>query len=193
MTQDQPRSGVPFFTAQAVEAAVSPERALEAVRDAFVAYARDEWSMPPKVYVPAYPAGDFRAIVDVPAHQKRFEPIDRAGGGLDDWPAGHVPYAYGAYFHQYLSERFGADRVEALADATAGRLPLLGAAAFKPVLGESVSSLWRDFRASRERARPVSGLTDLAATRLTHDGYIVFPNPIAKPGQEWFYLATQVA
>jgi ornithine cyclodeaminase/alanine dehydrogenase-like protein (mu-crystallin family) len=41
---------------------VSPERAVEAVREAFVAYARGEWSMPPKVYVPAYPAGDFRAM-----------------------------------------------------------------------------------------------------------------------------------
>src|SRR3989454_4826812 len=53
---------VPVFAARHVEAAVSPERALEAVRDAFVAYARGEWSMPPKVYVPAYPAGDFRAM-----------------------------------------------------------------------------------------------------------------------------------
>ena len=39
-----------------------PERAVEAVRDAFVAYARGEWTMAPKVYVPAYPAGDFRAM-----------------------------------------------------------------------------------------------------------------------------------
>ena len=53
---------VPFFSARQVEQAVSPERALEAVRAAFVAYARGEWSMPPKVYVPAYPAGDFRAM-----------------------------------------------------------------------------------------------------------------------------------
>src|SRR5205823_1968461 len=53
---------VPFFSARDVEAAVSPPRALEAVRSAFVAYARGEWSMPPKVYVPAYPAGDFRAM-----------------------------------------------------------------------------------------------------------------------------------
>jgi alanine dehydrogenase len=53
---------VPVFSAEHVEAAVSPERAVEAVRDAFVAYARGEWSMPPKVYVPAYPAGDFRAM-----------------------------------------------------------------------------------------------------------------------------------
>ena len=35
---------------------------MEAVREAFVAYARGEWTMPPKVYVPAYPAGDFRAM-----------------------------------------------------------------------------------------------------------------------------------
>jgi ornithine cyclodeaminase/alanine dehydrogenase-like protein (mu-crystallin family) len=41
---------------------VPPEQAVEAVREAFVAYARGEWSMPPKVYVPAYPAGDFRAM-----------------------------------------------------------------------------------------------------------------------------------
>ena len=55
-------SRVPVFSAEQVQAAVSPERALEAVRDAFVAYARGEWTMPPKVYVPAYPAGDFRAM-----------------------------------------------------------------------------------------------------------------------------------
>jgi ornithine cyclodeaminase/alanine dehydrogenase-like protein (mu-crystallin family) len=55
-------SSVPLFTGQHVGLAVSPERALEAVRDAFVAYARGEWSMPPKVYVPAYPDGDFRAM-----------------------------------------------------------------------------------------------------------------------------------
>jgi alanine dehydrogenase len=53
---------IPFFTGGQVRAAVSPERAVEAVREAFVAYARGKWTMPPKVYVPAYPAGDFRAM-----------------------------------------------------------------------------------------------------------------------------------
>ena len=55
-------SGVPVFTGRDVELAVSPDRAVEAVRDAFVAHARGEWSMPPKVYVTNYPAGDFRAM-----------------------------------------------------------------------------------------------------------------------------------
>jgi alanine dehydrogenase len=53
---------IPVFSRAHVEAALSPERALEAVSNAFVAYARGEWTMPPKVYVPAYPAGDFRAM-----------------------------------------------------------------------------------------------------------------------------------
>jgi alanine dehydrogenase len=53
---------VPLFTARHVYEAVPPGRAVDAVRDAFVAYARGEWTMPPKVYVTAYPAGDFRAM-----------------------------------------------------------------------------------------------------------------------------------
>jgi alanine dehydrogenase len=55
-------ASVAFFSGEHVREAVSPERAVEAVHDAFVAYARGEWTMPPKVYVPAYPAGDFRAM-----------------------------------------------------------------------------------------------------------------------------------
>jgi alanine dehydrogenase len=51
-----------FFSGAHVREAVSPQRALEAVRGAFIAYAKGEWTMPPKVYVPAYPAGDFRAM-----------------------------------------------------------------------------------------------------------------------------------
>ncbi len=53
---------VPIFTRRHVEEAVPPLRALEAVRAAFVAHARGEWTMPPKVYVTNYPAGDFRAM-----------------------------------------------------------------------------------------------------------------------------------
>jgi ornithine cyclodeaminase/alanine dehydrogenase-like protein (mu-crystallin family) len=53
---------VPVFTGAHVEQAVPPAAAVDAVRDAFVAHARGEWQMPPKVYVTNYPAGDFRAM-----------------------------------------------------------------------------------------------------------------------------------
>jgi alanine dehydrogenase len=55
-------TAVAVFGAALVEQAVSPDRAVDAVREAFVAHARGEWTMPPKVYVTNYPAGDFRAM-----------------------------------------------------------------------------------------------------------------------------------
>jgi alanine dehydrogenase len=50
------------FGADDVRRAVSPLEAFDAVREAFLAHARGEWTMPPKVYVTNYPAGDFRAM-----------------------------------------------------------------------------------------------------------------------------------
>jgi alanine dehydrogenase len=46
----------------AVLAAVSPEAAIDAVREAFVAHHRGEWQMPAKVYLDSPPHGDFRAM-----------------------------------------------------------------------------------------------------------------------------------
>jgi len=54
--------GVPFFGAGDVRRAVSPSAAYDAVREGFVAHARGEWTMQPKLYVTNYPAGDFRAM-----------------------------------------------------------------------------------------------------------------------------------
>jgi alanine dehydrogenase len=42
--------------------AVTPLEAIERVRDAFVRFASGEWAMPPKLYLDAAPAGDFRAM-----------------------------------------------------------------------------------------------------------------------------------
>ena len=53
---------VPVFRAADVERAVSPHEAYDAVRGAFEAHARGAWSMPSKIYVSNYPAGDFRAM-----------------------------------------------------------------------------------------------------------------------------------
>jgi alanine dehydrogenase len=53
---------VPFLARDTVYAALDPASALEAVRKAFISHARGEWFMPSKVYVPAPPDGDFRAM-----------------------------------------------------------------------------------------------------------------------------------
>ena len=45
-----------------MRAALAPDEAVEAVRAAFVEHAQGRWFMPSKVYVPAPPDGDFRAM-----------------------------------------------------------------------------------------------------------------------------------
>jgi alanine dehydrogenase len=51
-----------LLTQEAVLAAISPEEAIERVRDGFVEYAAGNFQMPPKVYLDVPPNGDFRAM-----------------------------------------------------------------------------------------------------------------------------------
>ena len=133
------------------------------------------------------PAGDFRAIVDIAAAAGRFEPMDRAIGSLTDWPGGNAAYAYGAYFHQFLADRYGPERIARLADATAGRVPFFGAGAFKKVFGRSAPELWKDFRESRRAV--AAGETDARARRLTHHGFTVTASRVAEDGTIFYAVA----
>ncbi|MCU1385551.1 MAG: repeat-containing protein [Acidobacteria bacterium] len=117
-------------------------------------------------------AGDFRAIVAEAARHGRLEPLDRVNGGLVDWPGGAGVYAYGVGFHQYLADRFGADRLAILAEATARRVPYLAAPAFKRVYGESLGDLWRDYESSLTTAATTPA-ADASITRLTKQGFSV--------------------
>jgi Tol biopolymer transport system component len=116
------------------------------------------------------PAGDFHAVVRHPAQLGRIEPLDRMNGGLVDWPTGWGWYAYGAYFHRYLAERFGEDRLVELARHTAGRVPYTTGGAFTHVFGVSLRQLWREFQAAEAAAAPTPGSD--TATRLTRHGYL---------------------
>jgi ornithine cyclodeaminase/alanine dehydrogenase-like protein (mu-crystallin family) len=129
---------------------VPPERAIEAVRDAFVAYARGEWTMPPKVYVPAYPAGDFRAM-----------PAQGAGHAVLKWvtsfpgnPARGLPTVTGLVL---------------LSDATDGRLvAVLDAAAVTAVRTGAAAVLAAEVlgRAEAETAAVIgAGVNGRAAAR----------------------------
>ncbi|MDQ6750864.1 MAG: ornithine cyclodeaminase family protein [Actinomycetota bacterium] len=53
---------VPILDHDAVLTAVDPGAAIEHVREAFVRHHAGEWQMPPKVYLPSPPFGDFRAM-----------------------------------------------------------------------------------------------------------------------------------
>jgi ornithine cyclodeaminase/alanine dehydrogenase-like protein (mu-crystallin family) len=112
---------IPLLAARHVEAAVSPERAVEAVREAFVAYAHGDWSMPPKVYVPAYPAGDFRAMPALGAGHALLKWVTSFPGN----PARRLPTVMGVVL---LSEA-ATGTLRAVLDAAAVTALRTGAAA----------------------------------------------------------------
>src|SRR4051794_34290618 len=115
---------VPVFSASQVEAAVSPERALDAVRSAFIAYASGEWTMPPKVYVPAYPEGDFRAMPALGGGHALLKWVTSFPGN----PARGLPTVSGLVL---LSDASNGALVAVL-DAAAGAADPTGAAARVP-------------------------------------------------------------
>lgn len=115
-------------------------------------------------------AGDFRLWMTRAAGAQRFEALDRASSTLVEWPDGQTPYLYGAYFHQYLADKYGEQSLQRLADATAGRLPYLGSPAFKKVFGKSLGALWTDFENATTARVAASAAT---GRQLTHHGFVV--------------------
>lgn len=125
----------------------------------------------------------FRAILGAPPGP-RFEPLDRASGGLVDWPGGTVTYLYGSFFHQYLADTYGAASIRTLTDDSAGRMPYTGAPAFRKVFGKPLGELWRDFEsASRHQAPP------LTADRLTRHGFYVRAPRFGPDGRIYYSLS----
>lgn len=131
------------------------------------------------------PAGDFRLLLDAAAAEGRLLPLDRASGGLLDWPSGNAAYLYGAYFHEYLARRYGDDAIRRLAETTAGQLPYLGSRAFRRVFGRPLGALWQDF-AAETAASQANQAVGASAVRLTHHGFIV-AGPRFGSGGEIFY------
>ena len=131
------------------------------------------------------PAGDFRMLLDEASVAGRFAPLDRASSAVIDWPGGASAYLFGAYFHQYLAERFGPETLARLSSATAGRLPFLGSGAFKNIYGQSLGELWRDFEGqTAQRLQGRSGADE--RVRLTHHGFTV-ASPAFSPDGRLFY------
>jgi hypothetical protein len=136
------------------------------------------------------PAGDFRLLIQRAAAANRFEPLDRANGGNVAWPSGAIPYVYGAYFHQYLADRYGAASLRTLADETSRRVPYLGSGAYRKVYGRSLGNLWEEFESSvkKDSAAQATHAPTSEVTRLTHHGFAV-SGPRNAPDGRIFYSA----
>jgi len=133
-------------------------------------------------------AGDFRLWLDSASAAGRFEPMDRVNGGNVDWPGGNGPYLYGAYFHEFLAQKYGADSIRTLAAETGRRIPYLGSRAYKKVFGRSLGALWRDFESSAKAGEPSAPVS--RAVRLTEQGFRVATPRVRADGHVFYSSIT---
>ncbi|HEY3381374.1 MAG TPA: BamA/TamA family outer membrane protein [Vicinamibacterales bacterium] len=136
-------------------------------------------------------SGDVAAVVRSRMRDTGPEPIDRVSGGAVEWPGGLGPYLVGAYFYQYLADRFGEAKLGELSRRTAGRLPYLASRAFRQTFGESLGALWRDFGTGQHAGTPVSTPPSTPPSaiprRLTSHGYFVTAPRFAAGGRALLY------
>jgi dipeptidyl aminopeptidase/acylaminoacyl peptidase len=131
-------------------------------------------------------AGDFRLMLNRASADGHFASLDRASNRRVDWPSGQTPYLYGAYFHQFLAEKYGDASVRKLVDATARRVPYVGSRAFKQVFGQSLGDLWNDFE--RSTARDTVPI-DSPAVRLTNHGFVVSSPAYSDDGRLYYSIS----
>jgi Tol biopolymer transport system component len=128
-------------------------------------------------------APDFRVIAEKSASSGLLS-LDRASGGLIQWPSGNAPYAYGSFFHEFLAKQYGDESLRRLADATSGRFPYFGSTAYRGVFGKSLGDLWKEFAA--DLAREEAATNAPASRKLTNHGFNV-TGPRFGPGGRIYY------
>lgn len=134
-------------------------------------------------------AGDFRMMLEHAKAAGRFAPLDRATTAVIDWPGGTSAYLYGAYFHQFLAERWGEESLGRLAEETAERLPFFGSRAFKEVYGgRSLGSLWKEFEMSIDPGPFARGAADLPRARLTDHGFTTTSPYFSRDGRLFYSI-----
>jgi hypothetical protein len=135
------------------------------------------------------PAGDFRSMLLSAAREEKFPELDQATGAVIDWPGGSSAYLFGGYFHQFLADRYGTERLMQLGGETASRLPFTEALAFREVYGKSLGTLWREFREQvTADAAKAPGAT--LRSRLTHHGFTAASPVFAADGRLFYATAT---
>lgn len=110
--------------------------------------------------------------------QNGIKPFDQvAMDRVSHWPAGRIPYLYGAWFYQYLREEHGRDAAaEYVRQYSNNLLPFLTPSHLAYVTGLQPDPLWADFEDwLREQHAPVlrriEAEGEIAGVRLTRHGY----------------------
>lgn len=121
------------------------------------------------------------------------KPISQVNQPMVSWPAGGARYLYGAYFMQFIAEKYGVERLRRWIDAYGSNLlPFALNSTSEAVFGLDMTQLWHAYtQYLNTRFQPQ--LTRIAANglregeQLTHDGYYT-NRPQVLPNGDVYYV-----
>ena len=106
-----------------------------------------------------------------------MKPLTQINQAVDTWPAGIVPYLYGAQFYNYIATRYGNDAIARWVENYSDNIiPYRILSNSRATVGRSLDLAWEDFARERRehygvQLAVIRARGEHAGTRLTHAGY----------------------
>jgi Tol biopolymer transport system component len=124
--------------------------------------------------------------------EDKFPKLDQAGG-LDQWPAGFIPYLFGSKFYQYITQKYGERYLAEISRSYSERtFPFFIESNAKAVLRSPYRTLWSEWKSTLQEkytqekiTLESQGLT--SSQRLTDRGYMILGPTFSPDGQSIAY------
>ena len=121
-----------------------------------------------------------------------IKPVQQVNQPLESWPMNTVRYLYGAYFYQYIAERYGPEKITELVERYSNNLlPFFIGNNSRRVLGKDLAPLWNDFR-DHLRTRfsaeidAIRQAGEISGTALTRSGYFTRSPQLTDDGDIYY-------
>jgi len=123
-----------------------------------------------------------------------FKPLRQVNQPLASWPSGTAAYLYGVYYHLFLEETFGKERIEMMIQHNSNNVaPFAINRAAESTFGRDLDQLWDDFeiylnKKFQPQMEAIRKRGVVEGQRLTRDGY--FTGPLKTlPNGEAYYIS----
>ncbi len=133
----------------------------------------------------------FRALMRLEV-MRGLKPVTQVNQPMESWPANTSRYLYGVYFYNFIAERYGEDKIQALINQYSNNLmPFRITTNSQYVVGKKLEPLWNEFEEYlRQQFAPeidaIREHGESRATRITTSGYFTGPSVVSTDGDVYF-------
>ncbi|NOX75989.1 MAG: hypothetical protein GXP17_05120 [Gammaproteobacteria bacterium] len=121
-----------------------------------------------------------------------LKPVTQVNQPMESWPANASRYLYGVYFYNFIAERYGEDKIQALINQYSNNLmPFRITTNSQHVVGKKLEPLWDEFEESlRQQFAPeidaIRERGESPSTKMTISGYFTGPSVVSAEGDVYF-------